>query len=256
MAVGVARWAITVYNMLSYDRPWWAGVSFTLSILEPNLGLICACVATFSPLAQLSYAKSKNWTIPRQNLPIAENNPGLDSFKPHDTVTTVHNNDGPVLGATAYPSHPSILTPYPSDLHGLQALDEGGARTDNHPVRYENPSQPHTYQLLDTASPKYPHDPGDIGRNHGHQVTTQNVDCRGPAPYTINPGHVTGYNQDKTIPEQFPAGSSYPAYYTEFPSDLGQENVNNPIYYDASWSPRSRSDHEETCTAWQYYRPD
>ena len=44
-AIACIRWAISTYNMLSYDRPWWAGISFLFSILEVNTGLICACVA-------------------------------------------------------------------------------------------------------------------------------------------------------------------------------------------------------------------
>ena len=44
------------------DRTWWAGVSFTLSILEINTGLICACVATLGPLWKLAYAQVKDWT--------------------------------------------------------------------------------------------------------------------------------------------------------------------------------------------------
>lgn len=49
-AVAVVRYALSTYDQLTYDRPWWAGISFTLSILELNTGLICACVPTFSPL--------------------------------------------------------------------------------------------------------------------------------------------------------------------------------------------------------------
>ena len=48
--------------MLSYDRPWWAGISFTLSILEINTGLICACAATLGPLWQVSYVRVKGWS--------------------------------------------------------------------------------------------------------------------------------------------------------------------------------------------------
>lgn len=49
-AVAVVRYALSTYDQLTYDRPWWAGISFTFSILELNTGLICACVPTFSPL--------------------------------------------------------------------------------------------------------------------------------------------------------------------------------------------------------------
>ncbi|OTB09203.1 hypothetical protein M426DRAFT_316491 [Hypoxylon sp. CI-4A] len=61
-AVACVRWAISTYNMLSYDRPWWAGISFTFSILEVNTGLICACAATFSPLFNVFSMRVRNWT--------------------------------------------------------------------------------------------------------------------------------------------------------------------------------------------------
>ncbi|KAI2470873.1 hypothetical protein F4781DRAFT_152870 [Annulohypoxylon bovei var. microspora] len=61
-AVACVRWAISTYNMLSYDRPWWAGISFTFSILEVNTGLICACAATFSPLFNVFTSRVRDWT--------------------------------------------------------------------------------------------------------------------------------------------------------------------------------------------------
>jgi hypothetical protein len=61
-AVAVVRWGIATYNMLSYDRPWWAGISFLFSILEVNTGLICACVATLSPLTHVWFSHIRDWT--------------------------------------------------------------------------------------------------------------------------------------------------------------------------------------------------
>ncbi|KAI1340643.1 hypothetical protein F5Y15DRAFT_46836 [Xylariaceae sp. FL0016] len=66
-AVAVARWGIAVYNMFTYDRPWWAGISFTLSILEINTGLICACISTLGPLWQLAYVEIRDWTSRRSS---------------------------------------------------------------------------------------------------------------------------------------------------------------------------------------------
>ncbi|KAI0009812.1 hypothetical protein F4779DRAFT_337953 [Xylariaceae sp. FL0662B] len=60
-AVAVARWAIGMYNMQTYDRPWWAGISFAGSILELNTGLICACVATLNPIWKKAYRQVKDW---------------------------------------------------------------------------------------------------------------------------------------------------------------------------------------------------
>ncbi|KAI1105098.1 hypothetical protein F4804DRAFT_153090 [Jackrogersella minutella] len=60
--IACIRWAISTYNMLTYDRPWWAGISFTFSILEVNTGLICACAATFSPLFNVFSSRVRTWT--------------------------------------------------------------------------------------------------------------------------------------------------------------------------------------------------
>ncbi|KAI2630639.1 hypothetical protein GGR54DRAFT_162649 [Hypoxylon sp. NC1633] len=61
-AVAVARWGIATFNLVgTADRPWWAGASFTLSILEIHTGLICACVATLGPLWKLAYAQVRDW---------------------------------------------------------------------------------------------------------------------------------------------------------------------------------------------------
>ncbi|KAI1758790.1 hypothetical protein GGR53DRAFT_515863 [Hypoxylon sp. FL1150] len=60
--VAVARWGISTFDLVgTNDRPWWAGVSFMLSILEINTGLICACVATLGPLWKSTYARIKVW---------------------------------------------------------------------------------------------------------------------------------------------------------------------------------------------------
>ncbi|KAI0842679.1 hypothetical protein F5Y06DRAFT_292616 [Hypoxylon sp. FL0890] len=60
-AVACVRWGISTYNMTTYDRPWWAGISFAFSILEVNTGLICACAATFSPLYNVFTSRVRTW---------------------------------------------------------------------------------------------------------------------------------------------------------------------------------------------------
>lgn len=45
--------------MVSYDRPWWAGLSFLFSILEVHTGIICCCVATSGPLMRLFFKNIK-----------------------------------------------------------------------------------------------------------------------------------------------------------------------------------------------------
>ncbi|KAI1325089.1 hypothetical protein F5Y16DRAFT_278300 [Xylariaceae sp. FL0255] len=49
-AVATVRYVISTYDQFTYDRTWWAGIGFALSILEVNIGLMCACVPTLSPL--------------------------------------------------------------------------------------------------------------------------------------------------------------------------------------------------------------
>ncbi|KXJ90244.1 hypothetical protein Micbo1qcDRAFT_196387 [Microdochium bolleyi] len=61
-AVACVRWAIGTYNMLSYDRPWWAGISFLFSILEVHTGIICCCVATSGPCLRLFFKNVKTMT--------------------------------------------------------------------------------------------------------------------------------------------------------------------------------------------------
>lgn len=82
-AIAVARWGIATFNSTSLqpvqllrtkitnsaltvvgttDRPWWAGISFTLSIFEVQTGLICACVATLAPLWKLACSHVRDWT--------------------------------------------------------------------------------------------------------------------------------------------------------------------------------------------------
>jgi len=58
-AIACVRWAIATYNMVSYDRPWWAGLSFLFSILEVHTGIICCCVATSGPLMKLFFKNIK-----------------------------------------------------------------------------------------------------------------------------------------------------------------------------------------------------
>jgi hypothetical protein len=71
-AVSTVRYVISTYNQFTYDRPWWAGISFAFSILEVNTGIICACVPTFSPLLSklpsfrapsLGHNFTTNWTF-------------------------------------------------------------------------------------------------------------------------------------------------------------------------------------------------
>ncbi|KAI0475047.1 hypothetical protein GGR56DRAFT_644348 [Xylariaceae sp. FL0804] len=64
-AIAVTRWAIAVYDLFTYDRPWWAGLAFALSVLEVHTGLVCACIATLGPLWQTAYVGVRDWTSGR-----------------------------------------------------------------------------------------------------------------------------------------------------------------------------------------------
>lgn len=233
MAIGIARWAITVYNMVSYDRPWWAGISFTLSILEPNLGLICACVATFSPLAQLSYAKSRQWKTTK-DIPDVEKNVVIGTRKTHDSILSTPIEDQPVLSATAYPIDEM---PYLYNLHDVQAGQDNRVQPESQSVQHQQWTQIDASQNWSVPSPVYPDRPEDVGHYPQMENTTQSVISHyNPGHHSQNRYNTADYNHERSLPEQFPVGSSHPAYYTEFPSDLGQANVTNPVYYGAAWS--------------------
>ncbi|KAI1393823.1 uncharacterized protein F4822DRAFT_424285 [Hypoxylon trugodes] len=96
-AVAVTRWGIATYDLVgTEDRPWWAGVGFTLSILEINTGLICACAATLGPLWKLAFAQVKDivgWTN--------------DSTKASTWPSFVHKPATRYSGETRRPSNPS-----------------------------------------------------------------------------------------------------------------------------------------------------
>lgn len=163
MAVGISRWAIATYNMVSYDRTWWAGISFTLSILEPNLGLICACLATFSPLAHISYERGKAGELER-----GRKRP--PSQKTTLNMTQDHGDHG-VMGATVSPADTG---PFMYDLHGLQALEQACSQPSaplQHPqqgsppnmARYHGSARPGFYES-EAVSPIHSEDPGTLGR--------------------------------------------------------------------------------------------
>ncbi|KAK9422268.1 putative Integral membrane protein [Seiridium unicorne] len=246
MAVGIARWAITVYNMVSYDRPWWAGISFTLSILEPNLGLICACIATFSPLVQLSYARSKHWTAAKKENFGGEKGLETGARRPSDPTLTTNNEEEPVLGATIYPTESDSFT---YDLHGPQALECGHVQPQKQTMQQPHPTQADGLHNWAPATPSttLPHNPDDSGYSPQSSGIAQSA--------VRHLGH--SQQPDMGLPEQLYAESAYPAYYTEFPSDFGQTNVNNPVYYDATWSQvHQQPTNEETYTGWGNYAPE
>ena len=49
-AVACARFIVSTYDLTSYDRTWYAGIGFMLSVLEVNTGLICSCTPALKPL--------------------------------------------------------------------------------------------------------------------------------------------------------------------------------------------------------------
>lgn len=214
MAVGISRWAIATYNMVSYDRTWWAGISFTLSILEPNLGLICACLATFSPLAHISYERGKAGDPEKGRKP-----PLI-----HKTAwtTTQDPGDHGVMGATVSPADTG---PFMYDLHGLQALEQACSQprtaSVQHPRqasirsigRYHGPARSGFYEA-EAFSPIYPEDPGTLGRYDPFQYRETQYHSEPPVPRT--PHTVYHYppmdmrGSESLDPAYLPYGAGYP----------------------------------------------
>lgn len=142
---------ISTYNQFTYDRPWWAGISFTFSILELNTGLICACVPTFSPLLSVfsSYRVSNfvsSWTTRASGVwhNSSEKTPWDDpeyhghltaelrETQERDELGSRGANEGTAINpidtknlATFSPVSPDGDMPF-CDLSGLQALAERG----------------------------------------------------------------------------------------------------------------------------------
>ncbi|KAI0873745.1 hypothetical protein GGS24DRAFT_461878 [Hypoxylon argillaceum] len=150
-AVATVRYVISTYNQFTYDRPWWAGISFTFSILELNTGLICACVPTFSPLLSVfsSYRVSNfvsSWTTRASGVwhNSSEKTPWDDpeyhghltaelrETQERDELGSRGANEGTAINpidtknlATFSPVSPDGDMPF-CDLSGLQALAERG----------------------------------------------------------------------------------------------------------------------------------
>jgi hypothetical protein len=119
--------------MLSYDRPWWAGISFAFSILEVNTCLICGCVVTFSPLLSArprKPSKSSEWTFDmsptsrRKSSAVDQLEKSLEG-QGHDDVPP------PQLGYNAAPEHGvarrnSVLLSLGTDVPRFTADAAGG----------------------------------------------------------------------------------------------------------------------------------
>ncbi|KAL9088740.1 MAG: hypothetical protein Q9165_006049 [Trypethelium subeluteriae] len=61
-AVACARFIVSTYDMVSYDRTWYAGIGFMLSVLEINTGLICGCTPALKPLFHSIKDHSQRWS--------------------------------------------------------------------------------------------------------------------------------------------------------------------------------------------------
>lgn len=249
MAFGITRWAISTYNMVSYDRPWWAGISFTLSILEPNMGLICACVATFSPLVQLSYTLHKQWTTRGEQSTSGkayrEHSEGGNMTTTGLTTRNGYDTDTVVLSANAFPMIDNDLAP--CDLHGLQALEYG--RTKNHrsntAYRREAVVDPVT-SSTNAANwhPWHPERPKLVQSDSWNSAKYQSMTSlrrkpvgegsRNPAHSTISLNEPVYYSAwDVESPQQRPESKAYTrGYYTEYQSPSNREMAwtENPIY--------------------------
>ncbi|OTB06761.1 hypothetical protein M426DRAFT_98130 [Hypoxylon sp. CI-4A] len=143
-AVAVARWGIATFNLVgTSDRPWWAGISFTLSILEIHTGLICACVATLSPLWKIAYSHVRDWTgwSTHRSTKVTT----WPSFVRKPTDIHTHNN-------TRRPSHASI--PWGRRNGGLDNYNGPAGRANNISSDLDttlNASREDEYGLLDIS---------------------------------------------------------------------------------------------------------
>ena len=61
-AVACARFVVSTYDLVSYDRTWYAGIGFMLSVLEINTGLICGCTPALRPLFHNLKDHSQKWS--------------------------------------------------------------------------------------------------------------------------------------------------------------------------------------------------
>ncbi|KAI1399572.1 hypothetical protein F4819DRAFT_497905 [Hypoxylon fuscum] len=145
-AVAVTRWGIATYDLVgTEDRTWWAGVSFTLSIFEINVGLICACVATLGPLWKLAYARIKDWV-------------GWTSSRSGKTMTWpsfVHKpGQSQLSGETKRPSRPSVYWARPFgavDDHRVPAGRADRMSSLNDTTLNSTGSREDEYGLLDVS---------------------------------------------------------------------------------------------------------
>ncbi|KAI9710185.1 MAG: hypothetical protein M1828_002199 [Chrysothrix sp. TS-e1954] len=60
--VAVARYAVSVTDLMSKDRSYIAGLNWILAIAEMNTGLICSCTPALKPLFRMAKESSQNWS--------------------------------------------------------------------------------------------------------------------------------------------------------------------------------------------------
>ncbi|KAH9900207.1 hypothetical protein F4778DRAFT_163056 [Xylariomycetidae sp. FL2044] len=157
-AVACVRWAISTYNMLSYDRPWWAGISFTFSILEVNTGLICACVATFSPLmsaATSSLGSFRSWA---SSLGRTQND--KEGTAGDEKRMWPQEDENELPGFRPRPRPQAFSTMLSNDSLELGTLSVASERSSKEDVSTLEPTPAFTptSQALPTFSPVTPHD--------------------------------------------------------------------------------------------------
>ena len=128
-AVACARFIVSTYDQEVYDRTWYAGIGFMLSVLEINTGLICGCTPALKPLFHNIRDHSQKWSQ-RYN------------SRKHSTSGRTGSTDSrPIKTADSYPqvalkeSHSSSSLQNPSMDRGIFELQQNNEKRvrDNSP---------------------------------------------------------------------------------------------------------------------------
>ena len=190
--------------MLSYDRPWWAGISFTFSILEPNLCLITGCIVTFSPLLSMrprKESKASDWT--------------------YDVNSPTSRRKSSAVGQAEKSYEGQIHDEVPPPQLGYNAAPENGIARQNSVLL-----------SLSTDVPRFTADP--TAGSEDTLVRQQSYESAGNYNYNPQAAYQSG-----GYPNIGAAGS----YYEQMPYSAGQPTYPAPTHYqyqqqagpDMSW---------------------
>ena len=216
--------------MVSYDRPWWAGISFTLSILEVNTGLICACVITTSPLLTGKAARRKKASTR------GDTNPSTGWS---DVTTSARTRNASVPYMTA----PRVEKGGDDNSSSEEAL----FKSDTPPPAMGYNAAPRAvnqqFAVLDyNDMPRFTTEGDeDYNGNNQHRLATESpataTTRKTSAPYSIAEG--LAFTVPQVVHHQVPA--SQPAVHVR-PPNVGAQSSTAVPGYEPSVVPMSQSD--------------